>query len=531
MSKSWCAPFLPSLVRQDLIKSEKMSSTPDVVSGAKPAQPNSVKDTFFPHLNAGRSRAAFVGVIWSSLHTLIPTLSAAGVFFVSAYYLSPADFGLLGLVGAVISIAMGFSPLAFGEALVQRKDISATHADSVFWLTTAFAVLFYGSLCLAAPFAAQHFEEPALLGLIPLLALKIPFELLAAVPNAMIVRSMKFKAIAMRTALATTTGAALSLGLLFAGFGIWALAISQVTASFIIFSLAFWVSRWRPGFSFNYGQLKTLARYGIFASGNRMLTMVKLDHIVLGALAGTSFLGLYIFSQRFFNMLSDLVTGALSSVSHTLLSNLQNDSEKTRQAFGIASFAAAAVGLPMFAGAAFVVDDLLIAAFDDKWATAAFATQGFCIVGLLASTSVIQGSLIKSQGHADLWFYYRLFQQAMTVVVVAVGYQFGMTTMVLMIIAKTYLIWPISLVLTTRILDCSIADYLAEFRGPVLATTCMAVALASLPNLLPGLAPISSIFVQIVVGILVYVPVLAAVSFAKVRLISQTVMKKGAVAK
>ncbi|MGJ8583308.1 MAG: lipopolysaccharide biosynthesis protein [Marinosulfonomonas sp.] len=488
------------------------------------------QDTFFPHLNTGRSKAAFVGVIWSSLHTLIPTVSAAGVFFFSAYYLSPSEFGVLGLVSAIISFALGFSPLAFGEALVQRGVITKSHANSVFWLTCAFALLLFAGLSATAPFAADYFKEPALVALVPVLALKIPFELFATVPKSMIIRSMKFKAIALRTAAATIISSAVSILLLVAGFGIWALAISQVTASFIVFAMAFWTARWRPGLSFAVSDIRELAHYGVFASGDRMLGLVKLDHIVLGILGGTNLLGLYIFAQRFFNMMMDSVTGALSAVSHTLLSTLQSDSKKALQAFGYASFAATAVGLPMFTGAAFVIDDMILLLFDDKWANAIVATQVFCLAGLIGSTGVIQGALIRSHGKADWWFYYRLIQQVTTVIAVVAAYQFGLTAMAIAIVAKTFLIWPISLVMTTKILDCSAAKYLAEFRGPVLATAAMAVALAAIPHLLPGLSPIFSIVVEIVVGIAVYVPILALLSLSKVKVIHQTLISRGTAA-
>ncbi|HID54030.1 MAG TPA: hypothetical protein EYP41_18585, partial [Anaerolineae bacterium] len=75
---------------------------------------------YYPHLSHGRSRAAVSGVLWSSLHTLIPTISSAAVFFIGAYFLSPSDFGLVGFASALVSIAIAFSPLAFGEALVQQ---------------------------------------------------------------------------------------------------------------------------------------------------------------------------------------------------------------------------------------------------------------------------------------------------------------------------------------------------------------------------------------------------------------------------
>ncbi len=481
---------------------------------------------FQPHLQHGRSRAAFVGVFWSSLHTLIPTISGAAVFFISAYYLSPADFGLVGLAAGFVSFALAFSPVAFGEALVQRQNITRSHADTVFWLTAVFGLVFFLAFLLGAGIAADYLNQPAMAAMLPILALRIPFTLLAIVPNSMIIRTMQFKLVALRTSVATIISAIISVSMLLAGYGYWALVASQVSAAIVICIMAFWVTGWRPKGNFSVQALKDLFSYGIFASGDRMLNDMKLDHIILGILGGTGLLGFYYFAQRLYGMLRDLVSGALSSVSMSLMSTLQNDKQKLRDAYFLASFASCAFSFPMFVGLALVADDLLPLLLEPKWAAAAFALKAFCLIGLVASIGVVQFALVKSQGRANWWFYYQLIQHSATVLVILATVDAGLPTMMALLVVKTYLFAPIIAFMSAKLLDYEIRGYLLEFKGPAFATAIMAAAVYIVPLIFPALAVRVYLPLQILTGVVVYSASLLAISHERIANIRQILRSK-----
>ena len=241
----------------------------------------------------------------------------------AAAYLTPADFGHLAIATGVVSIALAFSPVAFGEALVQRASLSPSHADAVFWLNAAFALLYCALLILAAPFVADWFGVPDVAWILPLLSLRVPFELVAAVPVSMITRAMQFRLLAIRTAIGSAVGTVVCLVLLLAGQGLLALVVSQVAVSATACAVAVWSCGWRPGLSARLSDIRDLARYGTFAAGQRMLGTLRVDHLVTGALGGAVLLGLLVFAQRIFQLLANIASGALSSVMHVVLSSMQ----------------------------------------------------------------------------------------------------------------------------------------------------------------------------------------------------------------
>ncbi|WP_245770603.1 lipopolysaccharide biosynthesis protein [Roseovarius azorensis] len=463
-------------------------------------------------MRAGRSRSAVVGVLWSSLHTAIPIIGSTLIFYVSALYLSPADLGLFGLASSLVMTAIAVSPVAFGEALVQRKTISKSNADSVFWMTMAVGLVLMTSVLLAAPSIARWAGESAISTLLPVLGLRIPLEMSVAVPNAMIVRSMKFKLVALRTSVATTVSLVITLTLLWAGYGYWALVISQLSSSLVICVMVFWTSGWRPGLSFDLCALRELTGYGLYASGTRMLTTMRLDHIILGALGGTAMLGFYFFAQKLYLMLTQFVGGALSSVTHALLSSLQEDQEKTTRAFFIASFSAAAVSLPMFSLLLVLTPDIVALLFDPQWQGAGFTLQMFCVIGCLAGISVVQGAFIRSQGKANWWFFYQLIQQATSLLVIALTFSAGLKTLMVVFTLKSLLVWPISVIMTARLLGIGFFTYLSVLVTPAVTTLAMLAAVLAAPHLTPDLSPVASLAARIAIAVVTYLTVLGLIA-------------------
>ncbi len=222
-----------------------------------------------------------------------------------------------------------------------------------------------------------------------------------------------------------------------------------------------------------------------------------------------------------------LLAGALSPVAHALFSTLLGDRQKTREAFLIASFASFAIGLPMLAGLAIVVDDALHLFLDPKWADAGFVIQAFCAMGVLACFGVVQGALIKGQGHTNWWFYYQMAQQLMTVVVILVTFRMGLPTMMVALAVKTLVLWPISAVMTTRLLDVKIHKYLLELSGPVIATIAMVVAVLGLPHFFPEMSATVKLALQILTGIITYGIALLSVSGERINRMRTILRTKG----
>jgi teichuronic acid exporter len=425
------------------------------------------------HLTTGRASAAIKGTLWSLVSSFVPAALGFLVFLASSRVLSPAEFGILAFAVSIASVGVAIAPAGFREALIQREKVSSAHLDTVFWLCVGAALVIFAVLCAVAPAVATASGEPLLISLLPLVSMRVIFDMAAAVPNALIVRTMSFKMLALRTTAASVVTATVCLALLWAGFGLWALAISQLAGSVAACIGALVGARWWPGLRFHWNALRELRAFGLFSTGNHFITTLNLDQLLIGALMGPAWLGIYSFARRIFQILTDLISGALNLVSYSLLSSMQREPAKLRDAYLLGTFASSVVAFPVFAGLALIAPDLIPLAFGNAWLSAVPVVQAFCVLGLLTAVGTLQSSLIRSQGQADLWFYYIVGKQAVTVLYIFLFSGWGVVALTTSLVILNILIWLPTLHMVVRLLGISIWSYLGSFALPVAATLVM----------------------------------------------------------
>jgi len=479
-------------------------------------------DSKYAHVNTKRAAAAMRGTMWSAINSIVPTLLNSLVFVVTSRYLLPHDFGIVALAVSVVSFASAIAPAALGDAIIQRFNIRKDHLDTVFWFCISSALLIYIVLILFSSMIATEIGHPDVSDFLPVIGFKLFFDLSAAVPNALIARSMSFHLIAIRTIVATVVSSVLCIGLLLNGYGIWSLVISQLSVSITSCVAVFLGTKWMPGFEISAKALRDLAQYGVFASGNRFLQTMNLDQLIIGTLIGAAPLGIYNFSRRLFQMLNDVIAGALNSVSMALLSSLQNEKEKVRDAFLFATFASSIVSFPAFVGLASIAGEAIPLVFGAHWSAAIWPTRWFCLIGLMSCIGVVQSSLINSQGKSNWWFYYQLFRQVLTVSTIIILYDKGVSIIVLAIAIQTLLCWPITLVMVTKIINLKISTYFRQFLEPLLASILLLVTVMLVMNWLQASSSTIRLISEIAMGAIVYVISIFVMSREKILKLAKT---------
>ncbi|WP_375597158.1 lipopolysaccharide biosynthesis protein [Devosia sp. Naph2] len=433
-------------------------------------------DGLYGHIASGRSRKAILGVLWSIVSTTVPNLVSILVFLITSRALQPGDFGLVAFAAGIATVLGSLVPTGFGTALIQRTHVSRDHFDAVFWLGAGAGALLYGLLLLAAYPLSAYFAQPMLAILVPVLGLKIVFGMLGIVPTALLTRSMDFHKLSVRTTLASLFGAGACLVLLYAGYGLWALVASQLVSAFATVVGSFLAVRWLPRLSVRLSALRDLFHFGGFTSLTNFVTGLSLDDVLIGALLGAHALGQFNFGRRIFTLLNDAMAGPLNAVSLSLLSSLQSEQEKQRTVFLLATFVSALVSFPVFAGLAAVADILVPVVFGEQWVEAVPVLQAFCAIGLLTCIGVLQYSLISSFGRADLWLWYILAKQTVTVLYIVLFHRYGIADLAFALTVQTYVMWLPSVYLVSRLLGVSMLHYLATFLAPVAASIVMLAA-------------------------------------------------------
>ncbi|WP_134680297.1 lipopolysaccharide biosynthesis protein [Paracoccus ravus] len=473
------------------------------------------------HYQSGRARRAFTGVLWSGINALLPAAAGLVVFLVVSRVIGPAELGHVALAAAIIGLLGAFSPAGFGDALVQRVDLSPVHLNATFWLCLLWGVGLYG-IAVALAFLLR---DPMLRQLMPVLALRLIPDLGSVVPSALLSRQMQFRRLALRTLISSVLSMLASLVVLGLGYGLWALVTSQLAGAMVVCVVSWWSIRWRPSWRIDKGALRELAGFGGFASGSRLITSINLDQLLIGALLGSTALGVFSFARRIFQMLNDVLTGALAAVAYPLLSSMQTEPDKLREAYLATTFLSALLAFPVFTGLGIVGGQLIPLVFGGQWNAATSVLQAFCAIGLLSCIGILQAALIRAKGRADWWMWYQTLQQILTGLIIVALFPYGVTVVVVAIAAKTWVVWPVAAAAAGRMIDLPFGRYVSQFLAPILGCMVMAAVLIALRE---GVAASPGLLVamQIGGGVLAYGLTVLFVARNRVTTLRQTIARK-----
>lgn len=482
-----------------------------------------------PLPTASKTASAVRGVFWSSINVIVPTAAGFLIFIVVSRYVGPAEFGAVALATGIVAVASILLPLGYGEALIQRQELSEDHLSTVFAVGLVCSTLAYGLLFLSRHALAAFFQLELLSQLLPVVGLKLFLDALVIAPQALITRRLSFRLIAGRTAVATFMASVVSITLAVSGYGLWALVVSQLVASSTSLVATAWGARWWPSSRPSLAALASISNYGLFSSATKALQMLttQADAAFVAHALGVGQAGIYSFARRLFQLMTDVISGSLGTVAHPLFSSIQDDVARVRRGFLLATFLSSACAFPIFVGLALIADDAVRLVFGPLWADAVWPIRIYCVLGLMTATGVIQAGLILSRGLASWWFYYQLVSATATLVLLIGAARFGVIVLLAAITLKTAFIWPFAVAKSARIIGMSVPHYLSQFIAPVLASGIMAAAVWFARPTMADIGPTASLFLEVVIGGAVYVIALGAMAGRRLRdIVSIVVLKK-----
>src|SRR5229473_6352982 len=129
-----------------------------------------------------------------------------GSLMIMARLLNPRDFGLVGMVTAVIGVFNVFRDFGLSGAAVQRATVTEEQISTLFWINVLVGAIL-GILTLAmAPFVVSFYREPRLLGVTAALSTGFLFNAAGVQHSAILERQMRFTTLSVIDLASLSTG-------------------------------------------------------------------------------------------------------------------------------------------------------------------------------------------------------------------------------------------------------------------------------------------------------------------------------------
>jgi teichuronic acid exporter len=377
-------------------------------------------------------------VVWS--RGGIQALSFLSTIMV-ARLLSPADYGVMAMVGIFTGIMSSIAQMGLGAAIVQFQDMDEREINDCFWIANAAIWTGYVGLYIMAPLIARWFETPILASVLRVSALSLPMNALCLVPDALLRRQLRFDRIAYAEILAGVITIIIMLTLAWLGAGVWALVSGTLIGPLVYNIVLFRALRWVPGLPSGGGRIGQFLRYSLAALGVRIGWDVyeQTDVFILGKIGGGASLGYYSMAMQLAMLPVTKITATVNGLAYPLMSGLQKDSAAMRASFMRGLRMVACVTVPLCIGMMLVAHDLVAVVLTEKWAPIVPLLQVLSAVALIRSLVALLPPVLLARYRAS---FLCLWMTSLLLVMPVAFYMGGMTFGALGIAFAWLLVYP-----------------------------------------------------------------------------------------
>jgi PST family polysaccharide transporter len=461
--------------------------------------------------SGGLSQRAAAGVAWSTMSTAGKQLLSIASVATVARLLGPGAYGIMAMANLVIAFVVNFRDLGTGTAIIQRPTISERLLSSLFWVNCGLGIMLAVGVIAASPFTARFFGHAELVAILCTISVSLWLSSVGVVPNSLLIREMRFKAIAVVELGSALVAYGVALGCAYSGFGVWSLVYANI-ANVLTSTVGYWaVSHWRPRADFSREEIRSVTGFSLHLSGFGLVNYVSrnADNVIVGRLLGAAPLGNY---QVAYNlMLTPLqnISSVIAQVTLPGFAQIQNDDQRFRSAYLRSSSIISLITFPVMAGMGIVADPLIRAILGQKWLGAIPIFQILAPVGFVQSVQTLVGSIYIAKARTDWMFRFGVYNCVVVVIAFLVGVRFG-TVGVALAYAIAYfgfIVYP-GFRIPFRLIGLAISDFVKALLPQAALSAAMAGICWAWLNGLYAMT-VSNVWVRLLsssaVGAIVYV--------------------------
>ena len=347
------------------------------------------------------------GVIYTAIPKYSGVIISIIIGAVLARLLSPEEFGVVALVTVFISFFNMLSNAGIGPAVVQNKELSNEDVQSIFlfsiFLGFFLALVFFFS----SSFISEFYNNNELLLITKLLSITVFFSSLKVVPNALLLKNLKFKRIGIITIVIQLFSGFFAIILAFKGYSYYALVYKSIFDSILTFLLFYWLSPIKISIRVKITALKKIIRFSSFQFMFNFINFFSrnIDNLLIGKYINPVALGLYDKSYQLMMVPVQNLTHVISPVLHPVLSEFQQDKNKIYNAYSNVFKLLASIGFPLSIFLYFTANEIISILYGVKW------VQSVPVFKILSLTIGIQmvlsssGAIFQALNRTDLLFY------------------------------------------------------------------------------------------------------------------------------
>ena len=373
------------------------------------------------------------GVWWS----FGGSVASYGITFlvgiVLARLLSPAEYGLIGIIMVFITVFDGIIDSGFSSALIRKKNATEDDNNTMFITNLVISILLFFVMYFGASAIAHFFKDEQLIPLTRVMSFYLIINAFCIIQRTLLTKEIDFKTQTKCNVIAALLSGVIGIGMALLGYGVWALVGQQLSRIFFN-TLCLWIYRnWKPTFTFSWVSFKELFGFGwkLMVSGIINSIWGQIYQIVIGRCYSTETLGQYTKAREYVDLVSRNITSVVQKVSYPTLSKIQDDTERLRNGYRIVIKTTVLAVFILVFGMAGCAKQLILVLIGEQWLPCVPMMQLVCFSMALFPLHAINLNMLQVQGRSDLFLKLEIIKKEIGVLPVLAGIFFNIYWMLI----------------------------------------------------------------------------------------------------
>ena len=384
-------------------------------------------------MEGGLKEKTAKGLLWGALNSGSTQLLNLifGIFL--GRLITPAEYGIVGVLSIFTLIAGNLQSSGFTQALVNLKAPRNEDYTAVFWFNILTSFVLYALLFLSAPLIARFFHQPCLVEVSRFVFLSFVISSFGIAHNAYMTKNMMNRELAIIGAIALLCSGGVATFLAFYGFSYWSLAWQQIIYIMVLNIGRYYYTPWRPSWHFTFEPVRKMFGFSVKILITNIINTLSNNILTLlfGRLYPIKAVGNYSQAYKWNTMASAFVANAVGQVAQPVLASVKEEQGRSVRVFRKMLRFTAFLSFPAMFGLAIISNEFILLTVGKRWIDAVPLLQMLCIGGAFVPFYTLYQNVAISNGRSDIYMFCNIAQIVLQLVIIGFFYHLGINTMVM----------------------------------------------------------------------------------------------------
>lgn len=447
-------------------------------------------------------------LIWSACQRFGTIFLAFVGNLILARFLTPEDFGLLGMLTIFISISEVFIDSGLGQALIQKDNPSEVDYSTVFWSNIFISIIFYAILFFAAPAIANFYGMEILKTILRIKGTVLLIQAFRLVQITKFRKELNFKLISCILFFSSLVSTIVSIVLAFFGFGVWSLVVKTLLESFLKTLIINIVSKWKPLFTFSFASFKSLFSFGGVMLVTSLVSKIYSSgqSLIIGKAFSAKTLGYYTQAAKLEEVPTTAIESVVNNVTFPMFSKIKGDAEKNQRALRKMLSHISYISFPMMIIFIICSEPIFDFLYSDVWLPSVPYFKYLCLVGMIFSINAVYSNLIKASGHRKSILDLQVTKRIIAMILLILSLRFGIKGLLITRVLIEYAFLLANARITKKLFGYNILKQIMTCLPNYLLSIFVGVIVYLLYNRL-NVSNIIDIFINTITYIVLYISI------------------------